>query len=83
MHLLKFNVIRISSVGVVETFCLGVVESFTDCVALTSCLGAIFTCSIYDVAVTCYFGEVLTSPNKKMKVMDGDVIGRCKVIMSP
>ena len=38
----------------------------------TSCLGAIFTCSIYqiyDVAVTSYFGVVLTSPNQNIKIM--------------
>ena len=55
------NVIRMSSVSVVETylyenvtetFCLGVVASSTDgYIAVTSCLGAIFTCLMYDVAV--------------------------------
>ena len=51
-----------------------------------SCLGAIFTCSIYDVVIKCYFGGVLTSPNQNIKIMSttgelhGDVIGKCKVL---
>ena len=76
-----------SSVGVVETY---LYENVTE----TSCLGAIFTCSIYDVAVTCYFGGVLTSPNQNKKndvpfrcglysttaELHGNIIGRCKVL---
>ena len=33
---------------------------------VTSCLGAIVTCSIYYVAVTCYFGVVLQNQNIKV-----------------
>ena len=71
------NLIRMSSVGAVdtylyenvnETFCLGVVTSFTNrYVAVMSCLGAI--CSIYDIALNYYLGGVLTSPNQNVKVM--------------
>ena len=56
----------------------------------TSCLVAIFTCSIYDVVVTCYFGGVLTSTNQNIKLcpiwvwyilataeLHGDIVGRC------
>ena len=53
-------VIRMSSVGVVETYPN---EDVTE----TSCLGAIFTCSIYYVAVT-YFDGVLTSLNQNIKL---------------
>ena len=57
------NVIKMSSVGVVETY---LDENMTE----SSCLGAIFTCSIYyDIAVMCYFGGVLTSPNQNIKIM--------------
>ena len=45
-----------SSIDVVETY---LNENVTE----TSCLGAIVTCSIYDIAVTCYFDGVLTSQN--------------------
>ena len=43
----------------------------------------------YEVAVTCYFGGVLTSTNQDIKncglnsttaELHGDVIGRCKVL---
>ena len=51
MHLLiKF------SVGVVETY-------LYENMAEMSCLGALFTCSIYAVAVTCYFGGVSQNQN--------------------
>ena len=77
MHLLS----TLLKCGVVETY---LYENVTE----TSCLGAIFTCSIYDVPVTCYFGGVLTSLNQNIKIMSnsttaelhGDVIGRCKVL---
>ena len=34
-------------------------------VTQTSCLDAIFTCSIYDVAVTCFFGGILDLTKSK------------------
>ena len=49
-----------SLVGVVETY---LYEHVTE----MSYLGAIFTCSICDVAVTCYFGGALTSLNENTK----------------
>ena len=58
----SYNFIKMSSVGVVETY---LHENVTE----TSCLGAIFTCSIYDIAGKCYFGGVLTSPNHYIKMM--------------
>ena len=56
------NVIRMSSVGVVETY---LYENVTE----TSCLGSIFNCSIYNITVTCYFGGVLISLNQNIKIM--------------
>ena len=74
-----------SSVDVVERY---LYENVTE----TSCLGAIFTCSIYDVAVMCYFGLDLTKSKYKNHVLfryglssttaelHGDIKGRCKVL---
>ena len=83
----SYILIKMSSVGVVETY---LYENLKE----MSCLGAIFTRSIYDIAVMCYFGGVLTLPNKKIKndvpfrcglnstiaELHGDVIGRCRVL---
>ena len=61
-NVLSNNFIRMSSIGVVETY---LYENVTE----TYCLGAIFTCSIYGVAVKCYFGGVLTSSNENIEIM--------------
>ena len=59
--------------------CLEYIASLST-VTETSCLGAIFTCSIYqiyDVAVTSYFGVVLTSPNQNIKIMSYHCMPTC------
>ena len=53
-----------SEVSNVPSYNVGVVENYLfENVTETFCLGAIFTCSIYDIAVTCYFGGFLTHNN--------------------
>ena len=51
----SYNVVKMSSVGVIETY-------LYDNVTETSCLGAIFNCSIYDIKIKSYLGVVLTPP---------------------
>ena len=77
------NVIRMSSVGVVETY-------LNEYVTEMSSLDAIFSCSIYDVADKCYFGGVELKHknyvifrcglNSTTAELHGDVIGRCIVL---
>ena len=52
--------------NVTDTFCLDVIAYS---ILIDRIYVLFFICSIYDVAVTCFFGGVLTSQNQNVNVM--------------